>query len=100
MEARRRLKRTSRSRGLAGTADGVGAVTHAGTVATRLLADRTGLTGALSKAMTRHGRTWSRTGAEFLSTYRWCSPRVVRRSLADTTAGQLRCRAAVLRMLL
>ena len=36
------------------TADGVGVVAHAGSVATRLLADRTGLTAELSKAMVRH----------------------------------------------
>ena len=36
------------------TADGVGVVAHAGSVASRLLADRTGLTGELSTAMTRH----------------------------------------------
>jgi Transposase DDE domain group 1 len=35
------------------SADGVGVVAHAGSVATRLLADRTGLTGELSKAMSR-----------------------------------------------
>lgn len=39
------------------TADGVGVVAHAGSVATRLLADRTGLTGELSKAMTRRNFT-------------------------------------------
>ena len=35
------------------SADGVGVVAHAGSVATRLLADRTGLTAELSKAMVR-----------------------------------------------
>jgi len=35
------------------TSDGVGVVAHAGSVATRLLADRTGLTAELSKAMAR-----------------------------------------------
>lgn len=35
------------------TADGVGVVAHAGSVALRLLADRTGLTAELSRAMTR-----------------------------------------------
>lgn len=39
------------------TADGVGVVAHAGSVATRLLADRTGLTGELSKAMARRNFT-------------------------------------------
>ncbi|HET7174356.1 MAG TPA: transposase [Nocardioidaceae bacterium] len=47
------MKRTSWSSGLAVTADGVGVVAHAGSVATRLLADRTGLTSELSKAMAR-----------------------------------------------
>jgi hypothetical protein len=35
------------------TSDGVGVVAHAGSVATRLLADRTGLTAELSKVMVR-----------------------------------------------
>lgn len=47
------MKRTSWSAGLSVAADGVGVVAHAGSVATRLLADRTGLTGGLSKAMAR-----------------------------------------------
>jgi hypothetical protein len=47
------VKRTTWSSGLSVTADGVGVVAHAGSVATRLLADRTGLTGELSKAMVR-----------------------------------------------
>ena len=47
------MKRTSWSTGLSVTADGVGVVAHAGSVGLRLLADRTGLTGELSKAMTR-----------------------------------------------
>ena len=47
------MKRTSWSAGLSVTADGVGVVAHAGSVATRLLADRTGLTAELSKAMVR-----------------------------------------------
>lgn len=47
------MKRTSWSTGLSVSADGVGVVAHAGSVATRLLADRTGLTGELSKAMVR-----------------------------------------------
>ena len=37
------------------SADGAGVVAHAGNVATRLLADQVGLTGALSAAMTRRG---------------------------------------------
>ena len=37
------MKRTSWSSGLSVTSDGVGVVAHAGSVATRLLADRTGL---------------------------------------------------------
>ena len=39
------------------TGDGVGVVAHAGSVATRLLADRTGLTGQLSKALARRSFT-------------------------------------------
>ena len=39
------------------TSDGVGVVAHAGSVATRLLADRTGLTAELSKAMVRRNFT-------------------------------------------
>ncbi len=51
------MKRTSWSAGLSVTADGVGVVAHAGSVATRLLADRTGLTAELSKAMERRSFT-------------------------------------------
>lgn len=51
------MKRTSWSAGLSVSADGVGVVAHAGSVATRLLADRTGLTAELSKAMTRRNFT-------------------------------------------
>lgn len=47
------MKRTSWSTGLSVSGDGVGVVAHAGSVATRLLADRSGLTGELSKAMAR-----------------------------------------------
>jgi hypothetical protein len=47
------VKRTSWSSGLSVTSDGVGVVAHAGCVGLRLLADRTGLTGELSKAMAR-----------------------------------------------
>ncbi len=47
------VKRTSWWSGLSVTADGSGVVAHAGSVALRLLADRTGLTGELSKAMAR-----------------------------------------------
>ena len=54
-EGTRLVKRTSWSTGLSVSADGVGVVAHAGSVATRLLADRTGLTGELSKAMLRRG---------------------------------------------
>lgn len=49
------MKRTSWSAGLSVSADGVGVVAHSGSVALRLLADRTGLTGELSKAMARRG---------------------------------------------
>jgi hypothetical protein len=47
------VKRTSGSTGLSVTSDGVGVVAHAGSVATRLLADRVGLTSELSKVMVR-----------------------------------------------
>lgn len=47
------MKRTSWSAGLSVTADGVGVVAHAGSVALRLLVDRTALTGELSAAMAR-----------------------------------------------
>lgn len=39
------------------TGDGTGVVAHAGSAAVRLLADRTGLTGALSGAVARRGFT-------------------------------------------
>jgi hypothetical protein len=44
------------------TGNGVGVIAHAGCAAVRLLADRTGLTGALSDAMSgaRHGRGYDR----------------------------------------
>jgi hypothetical protein len=51
------VKRTSWSTGLSFSADGTGLVAHAGNVATRLLADQVGLTGALSAAMARRGFT-------------------------------------------
>jgi hypothetical protein len=41
------------SSGLSVTSDGVGVVAHAGSIASRLLVDRTGLTAELSKAMVR-----------------------------------------------
>lgn len=47
------MKRTSWSSGLHVTADGSGVVAHAGSVALRLLADRVGLTGALSDSLAR-----------------------------------------------
>lgn len=49
------MKRTTWSTGLSVTADGVGVVAHAGSVALRLLADRVGLTAGLSAAMARRG---------------------------------------------
>lgn len=49
------MKTTSWSAGLSVSADGVGVVAHAGSVATRLLADRTGLTGQLSAVLARRG---------------------------------------------
>ena len=51
------MKSTSWSTGLSFSADGTGVVAHAGGVATRLLADQVGLTGALSAAMGRRGFT-------------------------------------------
>ncbi len=45
------MKHTTWSSGLSVTADGTGVVAHAGSVAVRLLADRTGLTTELSKAL-------------------------------------------------
>ena len=47
------MKHTTWSAGLSVTADGSGVVAHAGSVAVRLLADRTGLTKELSKATAR-----------------------------------------------
>lgn len=47
------MKRTSWSSGLSVSGDGVGVVAHTGSIATRLLADRVGLTNELSKAMVR-----------------------------------------------
>lgn len=49
------MKGTSWSRGLSVTPDGTGVAAHAGSAALRLLADRTGLTGEVSKAMARRG---------------------------------------------
>ena len=51
------MKSTSWSVGLSVTGDGTGVVAHAGSAAVRLLADRTGLTGALSGAVARRGFT-------------------------------------------
>jgi len=51
------VKPTSWSRGLSVTSDGSGVVPLAGTVAVRLLADRVGLTEAVSAALTRRGFT-------------------------------------------
>ena len=47
------VKLTSWSAGSSVSADGVGVVAHSGSVATCLLADRTGLTNELSRAMVR-----------------------------------------------
>jgi hypothetical protein len=47
------VKPTSWSSGLSFAADGVGVVAHAGSVGLRLLAERTGLTAELSRAMVR-----------------------------------------------
>jgi len=47
------VQHTTWSSGLSVTADGRGVIAHAGSVATRLLADRVGLTGELSRATAR-----------------------------------------------
>ena len=52
-EGTSQVKHMTWSAGLSVTADGTGVVAHAGSVAVRLLADRVGLTGALSGALTR-----------------------------------------------
>lgn len=52
-EGTSQVKRNAWSAGLRVSGDGVGVVAHAGSVATRLLADRTGLTQELSRAMAR-----------------------------------------------
>ena len=49
------MKRTLWSAGLSVTGDGTGVVAHAGSAGLRLLADRTGLTGEVSKALARRG---------------------------------------------
>ena len=49
------MKSTTWSAGLSVTGDGTGVVAHAGSAAVRMLADRTGLTGALSAAVARRG---------------------------------------------
>jgi hypothetical protein len=51
------VKGTSWSTGLSVTGDGTGVVAHAGGVAVRMLADRIGLTGELSKALARRAFT-------------------------------------------
>jgi hypothetical protein len=51
------VKRTWWSAGLSVTGDGTGVVAHAGSAGLRLLADRTGLTGEVSKALARRGFT-------------------------------------------
>jgi hypothetical protein len=53
LEGTPRVKRTSWSAGLSCTADGTGVVAHAGAVGLRLLADRSGLTGELSRSLAR-----------------------------------------------
>lgn len=49
------MKRTSWSAGLSVTADGSGVVSHVGSVALRLLADRAGLAAEISAALARAG---------------------------------------------
>ena len=51
------MKSTAWSAGLVVSGDGTGVVAHAGSVAVRMLADRTGLTAALSGALARRGFT-------------------------------------------
>jgi hypothetical protein len=51
------VKSNTWSKGLSVSADGTGVVSHVGSVALRLLADRVGLTGALSAALTRRSFT-------------------------------------------
>jgi hypothetical protein len=51
------VKRTSWSAGLSVTGDGTGVVAHAGSAGLRLLADRTGLTSAVSTALQRRSFT-------------------------------------------
>jgi hypothetical protein len=51
------VKRTSWSAGLKVSGDGTGVIAHVGSAGLRLLADRTGLTGALSAALTRRSFT-------------------------------------------
>jgi hypothetical protein len=51
------VKSTAWSAGLVVSGDGTGVVAHAGSVAVRMLADRTGLTAALSGALARRGFT-------------------------------------------
>jgi len=51
------VKRSSWSTGLSVTGGGFGVVAHAGSVGLRLVGDRTGLTGQLSKALTRRSFT-------------------------------------------
>ena len=56
------MKSTTWSAGLSVTGDGTSVVAHAGNVAVRMLADRAGLTGALSAALARRGFTPAMTG--------------------------------------
>ncbi len=53
LEGTLQVKRSSWSAGLSVTGGGVGVVAHTGSVGLRLVADRTGLTGQLSKALVR-----------------------------------------------
>ncbi len=51
------MERTSCAAGLSVTSDGTGVMAHAGSAATRMLADRTRLTSELSKALRRRSFT-------------------------------------------
>jgi len=64
------VKHTTWSTALSFSADGTGVVAHAGNVATRLLADQVGLTGALSAAMHGAGSPRPTTEDESWSTSR------------------------------
>ena len=74
------------------SADGSGVVAHAGAVAVRLLADRVGLTGELSSALSRRGFTGHDRGRVLVDVATMIAARGVRRSLTSThCAIKTRC---------